>query len=327
MATVPCDPASGVDSPLRAEISSGVGNLQLDRPAALNALSPALVSALGATLLAWRDDPSVARIVLQGNGGKAFSAGADVRAMWAHAQASDYDAINGYFAEEYAIDLMLARYPKDVIAIVDGLCFGGGMGLAVHSRFCIATEFASFSMPETLIGFFPDAGATHFLSLPPGSIGLYLGMTGARISGPDAVHLGLASHFVSRSELAAAIDIIVREGIGGLVAAAPLPAFSLEPHRGVIDDCFSAGTVEEIFRRLQADGSEWARDTLAVLGQRSPASLRWTFDSQRAGASRSLEECLKAELDLVAISTAHPDFAEGVRAALVDKDKMPRWQS
>lgn len=315
-------------SPIRATVEQGVVHYWLDRPAALNALSPALIAALAAGLAAWRDDPVIRSVILQGEGGKAFSAGADVRAMWAHAKAGEYDAINHYFSEEYAIDLMLSRYPKPVLAVVDGICFGGGMGLAVHSPYCVASEFASFAMPETLIGFFPDAGATHFLSRLPGAVGLYLGMTGERITGGDAVQLGLASLYVPRADLPAAIHAFSVDGPEGLRAiSVPPPALSFAAHLHEINTCFAAETVEEIMYRLEANSGEWAIKTLATLKQRSPASLRWTIESQKAGRGRDLEACLAYELELVGVSTAHPDFAEGVRAALVDKDKSPRWAS
>lgn len=305
---------------------NGTGAIRLSRPAALNALSPPMIAELGKTLLAWREDARVARVILAAEGGKAFSAGADVRAMWEHARAGDSTAVTDYFAAEYRIDLMLATYPKPVLAVVDGICFGAGMGLAVHSRHCAASERASFSMPETLIGFFPDAGATFFLSRLPCHLGTYLGMTGARIGGGDAVRLGLASHFVASDRLEAAAEAFAAEGPAALDAfASEPPPLSLAAHMDAIDDCFGQPNVEAIIDRLKAHDCAWAKETLGVLAGRSPASLRWTLESQTAGRHRSLEDCLRAELDLVAISTAHPDFAEGVRAALVDKDRNPQW--
>lgn len=318
---------AGTDEAIRTTVRGGVGLIVLNRPAALNALSPAMVAALAETLAAWREDPAVTSLVLKGEGGRAFSAGADVRAMWAHAKAGEFGAVRDYFAAEYALDLMLARYPKPVLAVVNGICFGGGMALAVHSRHAIAGELASFSMPETLIGFFPDAGVTHFLSHLPGALGNYLGMTGARLSGADAVHLGLVSHYVPGSEHDRAIGTFAREGAEALEClTAPLPPFSLASRREAIDACFGGESVAEIVHRLRAHRSEWARETLATLEQRSPASLEWTLSSLRAGRGRTLEECLQAELELVAVSTTHPDFVEGVRAALVDKDRQPSWQ-
>ncbi len=319
--------SDGEDRPIRTEELGSARIIVLDRPRALNALSQAMVDALAETLGNWRRDASVKSVILKGAGDRAFSAGADVRAMWAHARAGEYDAIEDYFAAEYALDLAIAIYPKPILSIVNGICFGGGMALAVHSRYCVAGEGASFSMPETLIGFFPDAGATYFLSRLPGAIGRYLGMTGARLSGADAVHLGLATHYVPGKDHERAAQAFAEGGESALAElTVPLPPFSLAPHREAIDAGFSADTVEGVFERLRAQDTEWARQTLDVLEQRSPASLQWTLESLRAGRGRTLEECLAAELELVRVSTAHLDFAEGVRAALVDKDRQPNWQ-
>ncbi|WP_442579787.1 enoyl-CoA hydratase/isomerase family protein [Mesorhizobium sp. ASY16-5R] len=301
-------------------------HITLNEPGSLNALAPAMVDALHQKLLGGRDDASIGWIVMDGAGGKAFCAGADVRAMWRHASAGQYSSIECYFSREYDVDLLLAQYPKPVIALVDGICFGGGMGLAVHSTYCVATEAASFSMPETLIGFFPDAGATWFLSRLPGALGLYLGLTGARVSGPDAVRLGLASNFVPRAHFAAVSAEIAEHGPAKLKDLDfPLPPSALEEIRPQIDRCFGAGSLKEIFARLAEDQSSWSRQTAEVLSSRSPASLAWTFESLR-NPGDTLADCLENERRLVAISTRHPDFQEGIRAALIDKDKTPRWQ-
>lgn len=299
----------------------------LNEPKALNALSPALIDQLWEKLNLWQDDASLGWVTLEGAGGKAFSAGADVRAMWRHAAAGEYEAIKDYFAREYKIDLLLSEYNKPVITLVDGICFGGGMGLAMHSRYCVATETASFSMPETLIGFFPDAGATWFLPKLPGKLGLYFGMTGARIGGSDAVRLGLASHFVPHEYFEQIGAEIAEQGADRLNNLDfTLPPSALGEITPRVDECFSAGSVQGIFERLEKDGSDWAKETLVTLRSRSPASLKWTFESL-SNPGQNLAECLKNELELVAISTSHPDFQEGIRAALVDKDKTPRWQA
>src|SRR5262249_49448811 len=161
-------------------------------------------------------------------------------------------------------------YPKPCIALVDGICFGGGMGLAMQASHCVVSEAASFSMPETLIGFFPDAGATWFLPKLPGSLGLYFGLTGARIAGPDAVRLGLASHFVPREHFAGVAAEILEEGPDRLaVLDFALPPPSLEENSARIDRCFGAGSLQGIFERLKEDDSDWARETIATLRARS----------------------------------------------------------
>jgi enoyl-CoA hydratase len=312
--------------PLKSSIHGRAARLVLNEPASLNALSPAMIELLREQLRCLRHDAAIDWIVLEGAGGKAFSAGADVRAMWRYAVAGDCDAIIRYFAREYEIDLMLADSPKAIVALVDGICFGGGMGLAMQSSHCVVSEAASFAMPETLIGFFPDAGATWFLPKLSGSLGLYFGLTGARIAGPDAVRLGLASHFVPKEHFSAVAAEILAEGPDRLVGLDfALPPSSLQENRARIDHCFGAGSLQGIFDRLERDGTDWAKETSATLHDRSPASLAWAFESL-SHPRQTLADCLQAELALVGIATRHPDFQEGIRAALIDKDKTPRWQ-
>ncbi len=258
------------------------GRVTLSEPASLNALSPAMVSALFDQLNLWRDDPCVKWVVIEGAGEKAFSAGADVKAMWRHAMAGEYGAIRNYFAQEYALHLLIAEHPTPCIALVDGICFGGGMGLAVNARYSVASETASFCMPETLIGFFPDAGATWFLSRLPRAIGIYLGLTGARLTGADAVRLGLVSHFVPHKDFGPIAAEIVSHGEAHLgTIDFPLPAFPLEAFEEQIQKCFDADDLDEIFSRLDEDTSAWARGTRQTLEARSPASLKWTLQSLR----------------------------------------------
>lgn len=299
----------------------------LSDPVTLNALSPRMVSALFDQLTLWRDDPCVKWVVIEGAGERAFSAGADIKAMWRHAVAGEHKAIEQYFAQEYEIDLLLAEYPKACIALVDGICFGGGMGLAVNAGFSVASEAALFSMPETSIGFFPDAGATWFLSKLPRALCLYLGLTGATLTGADAVRLGLIDYFVPNKEFSRISAEIISRGTERLSTLDyPLPLFSLRAFEAQIHTCFDAENLEEIFARLDADTSAWAAQTKSTLGGRSPSSLRWAFDSL-SSPGKTLRECLQNELALVAISARHADFREGIRAVLIDKDKAPRWAS
>jgi enoyl-CoA hydratase/carnithine racemase len=181
-------------------------------------------------------------------------------------------------------------------------------------------------MPETAIALFPDIGATYFLPRLPGQLGMYQALTGARFAGADAVHAGLATHFVKRGRLAEVSAAIAEDGVGVIAGfAEALPPFSLAAHRAVIDYAFSADTVREILERLEEDGGEFAQATLKTLRGHSPSSIHWSFEIVRAGAHRTLSECLAAELALVQKITLHPEFHEGVRAAVVDKDRAPKW--
>ena len=303
-----------------------VGRLVLNRPKALNALDQAMIRACARALDQWRDDPAVHSVVIEGAGQRAFCAGGDIRAIRTHAMAGEAAVVESFFREEYDLNLAIARYPKPYIALIDGICMGGGIGLSVHGAYRVASEHAMFAMPETAIGFFPDIGATYFLPRLPGQLGLYLGLTGARVTGADSVHAGFATHFVTRSALPALGEALARDGAAALGAhAATLPPFSLAGHREAIDRCFDAASIPEIIARLQADGGEWAQQTLSTLRGMSPAALFWSFEIIRRGARASLPQALEAELALTRTVTRHADFQEGVRAMVVDKDRQPRW--
>lgn len=266
-------------------------------------------------------------MVVEGAGGRAFCAGGDIRAVRDAALAGDAASIHAFFAEEYALNRLIAFYPKPYIALIDGVCMGGGIGISVHGAIRVATEAALFAMPESGIGLFPDIGATYILPRLPGRLGLYLGLTGARLSGADAVHAGLATHFVPRAGLAALVMEIAQDGPAAIAAyAAPLPPFTLAEVRPAIDRCFSAPSVDTIMEILEGEGA-FGTATLALMRAASPAALDWSFDIISAGAHRTLDACLDAELALTAVATRHPDFAEGVRAMVVDKDRRPVWAS
>jgi enoyl-CoA hydratase/carnithine racemase len=304
-----------------------VGRIVLNRPQALNALDLAMIRACMAALTAWRDDPHVHAVVIEGAGKRAFCAGGDIRALRQYELDGEHERAETFFREEYALNLMIATYPKPYVALIDGICMGGGIGLSVHAPYRVATEHAAFAMPETAIGFFPDIGATFFLPRLPGQIGRYLGLTGARMQGTDAVHAGLATQFTPRAELSALSRALAHDGPGALAAyAAALPGFSLAPERPVLDRCFAADTMGEIVRRLEATAGEWAAKTLATLRTVSPSALCWTLEALRRGADLTLPQCQAAELALTRTTMRHPDFVEGVRAMVVDKDRKPFWQ-
>ena len=243
------------------------------------------------------------------------------------ALAGDDFAIASFFTEEYALNAAIAAYPKPYVALIDGFCMGGGIGLSVHGAIRVATERAQFAMPETAIGLFPDVGASYVLPRLPGWIGMWMGLTGIRLTGADAVHAGIATHFVPSEKLPRLSDAIAQDGVAAVGAfACALPAFSLQNQRSAIDRCFGGDGIDEIIIALRAETTEWARTTLEHLGQMSPSSLRWSLDIIRAGADRELAECLAAELELVKRVVHHPDLAEGVRAMVIDKDRKPKWQ-
>jgi enoyl-CoA hydratase len=304
-----------------------IGRILLNRPTALNAIDLPMIRACAQALDQWRDDPHVHAVVIEGAGDRAFCAGGDIRALRQYELDGEHHRAEAFFREEYELNLAIATYPKPYAAQIDGICMGGGIGVSMHAPYRVATEHAAFAMPETAIGFFPDIGATFFLPRLPGQLGAYLGLTGLRLQGADAVHAGLATHFTRREDLPALSRALAEDGPAALARyVAPLPAFSLAPHRAAIDHCFGTDSVPEIVRRLEAVGGEWAAKTLATLRSVSPSALCWTFAALRRGAHLTLPQCQAAELALTRTAMQHPDFAEGVRAMVVDKDRKPRWQ-
>ena len=304
-----------------------VGRILLNRPKALNAIDLPMIRACARALDAWRDDPHVHAVVIEGAGDRAFCAGGDIRALRQYELDGEHHRAEAFFREEYELNLAIATYPKPYIALIDGICMGGGIGVSVHAPYRVATEHAAFAMPETAIGFFPDIGATFFLPRLPGEIGTYLGLTGARAQGADAVHAGLATHFTPRAALPALSRALAEDGPSALGPhVAPLSAFSLAPHRAAIDHCFGADSVAGIVHRLEGVGDAWAAAALQTLRSVSPSALCWTLEALRRGADLTLPQCQAAELALTRTAMRHPDFAEGVRAMVVDKDRNPRWE-
>lgn len=299
-----------------------IGRLTLNRPKALNALDLPMIRAIRAALEQWRDDPAVHAVVLDAAGGRAFCAGGDVRALRQMSLDGAYDAIEAFFVEEYALNLAIARYPKPYVSLIDGICMGGGIGLSVHGAIRIATEAAQFAMPETVIGLFPDVGATFILPRLRSGHGMHLALTGARVGGAEATWLGFATHFVPRATVAGLADALAEDGIAALapVAVAP-PAPRPQPGLGA----FQAGSVPATIAALTAQDTDWSREQLATLRHVSPSALLWTFEIVRRGARQTLEQCQAAELALTRRTIRHPDFLEGVRAMVVDKDRTPRW--
>ncbi len=311
---------------IRTTVANGVGEIVLDRPKALNALDQTMIDDLHEILERWADDDTVETVLVTSASDRAFCAGGDIRAIRDSAITGDAAAVTKYFASEYRVNQMIAEYPKPYVALIDGAAMGGGLGISVHGEIRVVTEKAVIAMPETAIGFFPDVGSTYFLPRLPRGVGMWLGLTGARLRGADAVAVGLATHYVPSAELGAVADAI-RSG-EGLAAALVDHRDPVEPTLPLtkIADYFGDTSVDAIIGGLRgAVGDEWATEMLTLLGSASPTSLFVTAKLIELGTTSSLAECLERELSTAERITAHPDFAEGVRAVLVDKDRNPSF--
>jgi enoyl-CoA hydratase len=323
----------------------GVATLTINRPKALNALTLANYRRIAPTLKAWEADPTVHAIVICGAGDRAFCAGGDVRAVYEAGRgiSGPRDLTAVFFREEYELIRQVHHFRKPYIAIMDGITMGGGAGMSVNGAYRIATERTLFAMPETAIGLFPDVGATRFLSLCPGHVGRYLGLTGARLSAADALYCGFATHVVRQDRVEALLDALERvsqqsgferstvESCLGRFAAkpGPMPLALLQP---AIDRCFAGDTVEAILEALAAEAAGggahagWAEKTRADLLTKSPTSLKVTLRQLTIGRDYDLEAALTLEYRLTQHFMAAHDFYEGIRAILIDRDQKPQWR-
>ncbi len=304
------------------------GFITLNRPETLNALTLGMIRHIHRMLARWADDPAVAWVAIRANGARAFCAGGDVRALHGPGLAKS-PVWAEFYSEEYRLNTFIKRYPKPFIALVDGLVMGGGVGVSLHGSHRIAGDRMVFAMPETGIGLFPDVGATYLLSRLPGAIGLYLGLTGARVGARDALWSGLATHFVPSERfpaLAAALataDDIERCLADFAEGPAPGP---LAQHRATIDRLFACPTLPDLMTRLANDAGGFAAATHAELQTKSPTSLAITFRQLTEGRGLSFEEAIALEFRIVCRIPLGQDFFEGIRAVVIDKDKAPRWR-
>jgi enoyl-CoA hydratase len=291
-----------------------------------------MVREMRRALEAWAKDPHVTRVIVQGAGEKAFCAGGDIRRLTELLQAGERDEALAFWREEYQLNILIKRYPKPYVSLIDGIVMGGGVGVSLHGSYRIAGERYLLAMPEVGIGFFPDVGATYALPRLPGRTGMYLALTGERVKRADAVMLGLATHAVSSDQIEALREALVTgEPVEEALAEAaidPGPA-PLAHQREVIDTCFSAENVSAVLQRLDeaaSNGSEFAARTAAVMRTKSPTSLCIAFEQMRRGAALDFEDAMKTEFRIVSRIGEGRDFFEGVRAVLIDKDNQPRWE-
>lgn len=317
------------DPRVSARIEGRIGRLSLNRPEALNALTTDMCLALTEALTAWRDDPAVEAVMIDHLGDRGFCAGGDIRAV-ARSGAADGREAAEFFRVEYRLNEFLHRYAKPILAVMDGVTMGGGLGLAWPCRYRLATERSVLAMPESAIGLFPDVGMGWRLPKLPGASGLWFALTGARIGPADALLLGLATDYVASHKLAglkasfAEAPERIEERLAELESDAGDPPVSLV--RDQIDRTFDRDSVEAIVAALRQDGSPWALDQLAALEAASPTTLKVGFRLLREGAKISgLEAEMAVEHRLATRIARSHDFQEGVRAVLLDKDRNPRW--
>lgn len=326
--------ATGNEPDLIARREGSAGIVRLNRPRAINAVTLDMFRGIHEALDEFEADPAVGLILLEGAGERGLCAGGDIRSLWESANAGG-DLGRVMWREEYLLNARIAKLPKPYVAFMDGIVMGGGVGLSAHGAHRIVTERTRLSMPEVGLGFFPDVGGTWLLSRAPGEIGTYFGLTGQNMNGADAIYAGLADVSVPSRKLAALRETLV--GLGDLADSARVraaiagfatgeSASSVAAIRPRIDAWFAHGRMDDILTILQRDGSELARSILKTLNEKSPRGLVVTLKLLRlARASATLEECLAREYRAALAVFASDDFREGVRAAIIDKDRNPKW--
>lgn len=310
-------------------VEGQVGRLTLNRPRALGALTSNMVTLMTAALLAWRDDEAITCVLIDHAGERGFCAGGDIRFL-AESAAVGGEGARRFFYTEYQLNHLLFVYPKPVVAVMDGITMGGGVGISMPARYRIATERTTFAMPETGIGLFPDVGGGWHLSRLHGAVGPWLALTGARIKAAGCEILGIATDVLPSDRLPefkarliadpSAVETLLAE-----YEADPGRSQMIE-HHDEIDRLFSASTVEEIFEALAADGSPWALEQLGVLKTKSPLSMKTSLRQLQAGAAMpDFAANMAMEMRIAARIVMSHDFAEGVRAVIIEKDNKPVW--
>ncbi len=300
-----------------------LGRITFNRPKALNALTHNMCVGIKRALDEWANDAAVKTVAIDAVPGRAFCAGGDIRQLYE--DGTKYAPL--FYADEYRMNACIKHYPKPYMALVDGICMGGGVGVSVHGSHRVVSENVIFAMPETGIGFFPDVGGSFFLPRLPGELGMYLALTGARLTAADLVYAGVYTHFVPAAKMGAIStrltagetpDKILKE-LQEYPGIAPLAQ-----HRAAIDRAFAQSSVEKILDALARE-DEWGAETAKGLRAKSPMALKVTFRLIREGRKLSFDDCLRMEYRLALRTVVGHDFREGVRAAIVDKDQSPTW--
>jgi enoyl-CoA hydratase len=311
------------------------GIVTLNRPRALNAVTHAMVRALAAQLAEWADDGAVTRVILTAAGGRAFSAGGDLRALYELRQAGRTADAVAFWRDEYRLNAAIKHYRKPYVVLIDGVVMGGGVGVAIHGSHRVAGDGFLFAMPEAGIGFFPDVGASWFLPRLPGELGTYCGLIGDRLGPGDGTLAGIATHRVSSARFPDLVEALC----GAVAVEAQLAAFAEPPgegpvlaRRGAIDRLFAAGEMAEILAALEREAAEngpnaaFARTAVAQLRQKAPLSLKLTLALLRRGRNLDFDECMRTEFRVASRVAEGHDFYEGIRSVIIDKDQAPQWQ-
>ncbi|NUL45521.1 enoyl-CoA hydratase/isomerase family protein [Cellulosimicrobium funkei] len=308
-----------------------LGHLILNRPKALNSLTHGMVQTVRDTLVQWRDDDGVDTVLVSGAGEKGLCAGGDVVSLYRAAVDGRPEVGDAFFADEYAMNALIADYPKPYVAFMDGIVLGGGVGISAHGNQRIVTERTRLGMPETGIGFFPDVGGAWLLSRAPSGFGHHMGLTSSHVTGADALALGFADHYVESSRLGQLATTLETTGAEEAIAAvaatgAAVPESPLMQQRDWIQSAYAQDTAEGVVAALRSHGDPAAAEAATQILAKSPTSVKVTLELIRRAAQMStVHEVLDQDATVAHHLLRGHDMREGIRAQLVDKDRKPQW--
>ncbi len=317
-------------SDIEIRVTGRAGRITFNRPDALNAMTYEMCMAIDAALRGWREDDAVALVVIDAAGDRAFCAGGDIAELYATGRAGDFAYGRKFWRDEYRLNAFIAQFPKPIVSFMQGFTMGGGVGIGCHASHRVVDAGSRIAMPECGIGLVPDVGGSYLLARAPGWLGVYLGLTGARMDAGDAIRARFADHFIPRNGWGDLIELLEASGDAALVvthATAPPPGTTL-PLQGQIDRHFRGGSLGDILRSLREEETEFTQGALKSIGRNSPLSMACAVTMmQHLKRDRAdIRAALAQEYRFTWRAMQQGDFLEGIRAQIIDKDRTPRWQ-
>ncbi len=317
------------DIDIDIRIEGKVGRITLNRPKAMNALTYEMCLEIEAALDKWRDDDRVKMLLIDASGDRAFCAGGDIAEMYASGMRGDYEYGRKFWRDEYRLNAKLYEFPKPVASLMQGFTMGGGVGVGCHGDMRVVGETSQITMPECGIGLVPDVGGSLILARAPGHLGEYIGTTGTRLGPEDAIYAGFADYFVPESEWPVLISALEKSGDQTLIetAAKAPPAGNLKTQSDDIERHFSGKTLADIVRSLSRENTDFTVNTMKSLNRNAPLSMACAIEIvHRLRGTDDIRAALELEYRFTYRSMEHADFIEGIRAAIIDKTRDPKWK-
>lgn len=308
-------------------VEGTTGRFTLNRPDSLNALTHEMAQAMEDALNAWKDDDAITQVMIDAAGDKAFCAGGDIQHLYQQGRAGNFKFGQDFWRDEYRLNQLIAQYPKPYIVFMQGFVMGGGVGISCHGSHRIVDDSSKIALPECSIGLIPDVGSSLMLAQAPGRCGEYMATTGYRMNASDAIYAGFADHYIPQDEWHELKQQIIADGSPDAIKGAdlsPPPLLDLEP---MINSCFDGETMPAIIEKLSDRGDEWGVKTIKTLGFQSPISVACSLEVIRdTRQNPTIQHALEMEYRFTSRSSRDGDFLEGIRAAIIDKTRDPKWR-